>query len=67
MRVRHPVEANAVFVDLPPEVHAALNRDWAYYFFEGSGHRFMCSWQTTDEDVQALVADLRRLFGALPA
>jgi len=64
VQARHPVEANAVFVDLPPEVHAALNREWAYYFFEGSGHRFMCSWQTTDEDVQALVADLQRLFGA---
>jgi threonine aldolase len=63
VRVRHPVEANAVFVDLPEEVHAALCRDWAYYFFEGSGHRFMCSWQTTDADVQALVADLRRLCG----
>jgi threonine aldolase len=67
VRVRHPVEANAVFVDLPEAVHAALQRDWAYYYFEGSGHRFMCSWQTTDADVQALVADLRRLAGTTPA
>jgi threonine aldolase len=63
VRVRHPVEANAVFLDLPAEVHATLSRDWAYYFFEGSGHRFMCSWQTTADEVQALVADLRRLCG----
>jgi threonine aldolase len=67
VRVRHPVEANAVFVDLPGETHAALSRDWAYYLFEGSGYRFMCSWQTTGDEVQALVADVRRLCGASPA
>jgi threonine aldolase len=67
IRVRHPVEANAVFVDLPEDVHTVLSREWAYYFFEGSGHRFMCSWQTTAEDVQALVADIRRLLGNAPA
>jgi threonine aldolase len=67
VRVRHPVEANAVFVDLPEDVHTALSRDWAYYFFEGSGHRFMCSWQTSGDDVQALVGDLRRLAGTAPA
>jgi threonine aldolase len=64
VRVQHPVEANAVFVDLPDHVHTALRQEWAYYFFEGSGHRFMCSWQTTGDEVQALVADLRRLSGA---
>jgi threonine aldolase len=67
IRVRHPVEANAVFVDLPDDVHAALSRDWAYYFFEGSGHRFMCSWQTTSDEVQNLVADFRRIAGGTPA
>jgi threonine aldolase len=67
VRVRHPVEANAVFVDLPEEAHAALSRDWAYYFFEGSGHRFMCSWQTTGDEVQALVADFRRICGVASA
>jgi threonine aldolase len=67
VRVRHPVEANAVFVDLPEEAHTALSRDWAYYFFEGSGHRFMCSWRTTGDEVQALIADFRRICGAAPA
>jgi threonine aldolase len=67
VRVRHPVEANAVFVDLPEEAHAVLSRDWAYHFFEGSGHRFMCSWQTTNDEVQTLVAEIRRLCGAASA
>lgn len=63
LRVRHPVEANALFLDLPEPVHAELSRDWAYHLFEGNGYRFMCSWHTTDSEVQALVADLRRLAG----
>ena len=63
VRVLHPIEANAVFLDLPEEVHEGLSRAWAYHPFEGSGHRFMCSWQTTDAEVQALVADLGRLAG----
>jgi threonine aldolase len=62
VRVQHPVEANAVFVDLPPPLHDALSQTWAYYFFEGSGHRFMCSWHTTDGDIAALLADVRRLI-----
>ena len=45
----HPVEANAVFVQLPEAVIAALRkRGWVFYTFIGSGHcRFMCSWATS--------------------
>jgi threonine aldolase len=61
VRVLHPVQANAVFVDLPSHLHAELSRVWAYHPFEGSGYRFMCSWRTTETEVDTLVADLRRL------
>jgi threonine aldolase len=58
----HPVEANAVFVKLPPNVVKALNeRGWEFYDFIGGGSRFMCSWQTTEADVDALISDLRGL------
>ncbi len=56
-------DANAVFVRLPEPVAAGLRqRGWTFYDFIGSGgSRFMCSWATTDADVDALLADVRDL------
>ena len=64
----HPVEANAVFVQLPARAIAALrDRGWVFYTFIGSGHcRFMCSWATSADDIAALRADLEQAM-ALPA
>lgn len=60
-----PQEANAVFVKLPPGVSQALSRNWKFYTFIGTGGaRFMCSWDTTSEDVQSLAQDIRQLAGA---
>jgi threonine aldolase len=61
VRVLFPVESNAVFVEVPAEVADALrNRGWLFYNFIGvGGVRLMCSWDTTEEDVKALAADLR--------
>jgi threonine aldolase len=58
----HPVEANGVFVKLPEEVIRGLGeRGWAFYDFIGGASRFMCSWQTTEADVDALISDIRIL------
>jgi threonine aldolase len=59
-------EANAVFARLPEPLAAALRqRGWQFYDFIGDGgSRFMCSWATTDADVDALLADVRQLAGA---
>ena len=60
VRVLYPVEANAVFAELPEHAHETLRRrGWKYYVFIGGGARFMCSWCTTPEDVDALVRDIR--------
>lgn len=54
-----PVEANGVFAALPVELQAGLRaRGWRFYNFIGEGCRFMCSWATRPEDVDAIVADL---------
>ena len=58
----HPVEANAVFVDLPDGVAERLHAlGWHFYnFLAGGGWRLMCSWDTTEADVRAFSADLDR-------
>lgn len=54
LRLLHPVEANAVFVDMPAELHTRLKEaGWVYYtFIGGTGARLMCSWATTPESVR---------------
>ena len=50
-----------MFVDLPQSVIDALRaKGWQFYIFVGeTGARFLCSWDTTADSVDALVADLR--------
>ncbi len=64
VRLLFPQQANGVFVELPEAVIAALHdRGWHFYTFIGAGGvRFMCSWNTTRDRINALVADLRRLM-----
>ena len=53
-----PVEANAVFAVLPPGAAETLQRDWAFYTWdEHTGEvRWMCSWDTTEAEVDAFAA-----------
>ncbi|MRR38610.1 low specificity L-threonine aldolase, partial [bacterium] len=61
--IRFPRQANSVFADFSPEVAARLReRGWHFYSFIGSGGaRFMCSWETTEEDVDLLATDLEAI------
>jgi threonine aldolase len=61
-RLLAPTEANSVIVDLPRATMARLREaGWAFYPVLGdTGCRLMCSWDTTADDVDALVADLER-------
>ncbi len=59
VEILYPVEANSVFLRLPESCHAALKaRGWQYYVFIGGGARLMCSWDTREEDIRQLAADL---------
>ncbi len=52
-----PCEANGVFVNLPAAAAARLHEEEvAYYTFIGGGARFMCSWATSEEAVDELIA-----------
>ncbi len=63
--VVHPVEANAVFVRFPAGVIEKLQADgWYFYTFIGTGEaRLMCSWHTSEQDIDQLLAAVR---AALP-
>lgn len=63
----HQVQANAVFVQMPPELVERLHDDgWHFYTFIGSGHaRLMCSWQTREEDVISFGREVARLAAEL--
>jgi threonine aldolase len=65
LRLRHPVQANEVFVDLPEAPMAALQaKGWHCYNFIGDGGcRFVCAWDIIDQDVADLLADLRTCLG----
>ena len=60
-----PREANSVFAELPlPAIEKLLATGWRFYTFIGAGGcRFMCSWDTQPEDVDAFAADIRTVLG----
>jgi threonine aldolase len=67
--LRHPCQANAVFVDMPaPVIEGLRQRGWNFYTFIGSGSaRLMCSWQTREDEAAALAADIAELAADMSA
>jgi threonine aldolase len=66
VRITQPVQANAVFAILPPGAAERLQREWAFYTWdESTGEvRWMCSWDTTAEDVDAFAAAVAEVAGS---
>jgi len=61
--IRHPVEANAVFVEMDePRLQAMRRSGWFVYRFIDGSVRFMCSWATTVEAVDEIAEALRALI-----
>jgi threonine aldolase len=60
VRVSRPVQANAVFAILPGALADAVRAQYPFYTWdEGTGEvRWMCSWDTTEQDVTGFVAAL---------
>jgi threonine aldolase len=69
IRITRPVQTNAVFAVLPPGVTEALQRDFPFYVWdEARGEvRWMCSWDTTEEDVDVFAAAVRDALAAQAA
>lgn len=62
VRLAEAVQTNAVFVTLPLPVIADLLERWAFEVYSRRTGlvRFLCAWDVTDADVDALVGDVRR-------
>jgi threonine aldolase len=61
-----PREASAAFVHMPPALAEHLDqRGWHLYAFARGAYRCMCAWDTTEEDVEALVSDARAWAGGV--
>ena len=60
--VRNKAEANAVFPELPEKVANQIMADYRFYVWnQATGQvRWMCSWDTTQEDVDGILAALER-------
>jgi threonine aldolase len=61
VRLVAPVEANEIFLDLPPETMDALDGD-GFLFYRRSKRlaRFVCRFDATEDEAAALVEALRR-------
>jgi threonine aldolase len=58
-KVVHPIEANAVFVEMDEPALARLRQaGWFVYRFIDGAVRFMCSWATTADSVDELLETL---------
>lgn len=66
VHVTLPTQANGIFVTLPRAVSAELRRTWKFYDWhpESGEVRLMCAFDTTEADVDAFLAELRRLLDA---
>lgn len=63
VEILFPTEANAVFAKLQDRIISGLYaRGWEFYdFIAAGGSRLMCSWDTTDKDIEDFIADVRDL------
>ena len=62
--VTQKVEANEVFAIIPPQTIKELQREFFFYVWDElrSEVRWVCSWDTTENDIERFVAKLGKLI-----
>ena len=63
--ITHPVESNAVFARMPEHSIAPLLERFQFYVWDErtAEVRWMCSWDTSEDDVVALARSVKELVG----
>lgn len=66
VQVPNPADANAVFPILPPEIAERVLQDYRFYTWdqETGQVRWMCAWDTTEEDVAGILGALEAALRA---
>ncbi|MBR1550169.1 MAG: low specificity L-threonine aldolase [Bacteroidales bacterium] len=64
LKIMYPVQVNSVFVQLPSDVWHALQKEYFFYDWDESANivRWMCSFDTTESDIQGFVSSLKKLL-----
>ena len=64
LKITQKVEANGVFVIMPREIIPEIQKQYFFHFWNEpvSEVRLMCSWDTTEEDIDAFIHALERLL-----
>ncbi len=64
IKIMYPVQVNSVFAQLPRQVWQALQKEYFFYDWDEDMDvvRWMCSFDTTEDDVHQFVAALKRLM-----
>ncbi len=64
LKILFPRQANAVFAEIPEAaVESLWKKGWLFYTFIGQGGcRLMCAWDTTENDVDAFLAELKSVL-----
>ena len=64
VKVMYEVQVNSVFVQLPADVWHALQKEYFFYDWDEAANvvRWMCSFDTTEDDIHSFVAALKRLL-----
>jgi len=64
VEVTRKVESNAVFARIPAEIVPALQKEFFFYVWdeESSEVRWMCSFDTTEEDIDSFASLLRSML-----
>jgi len=67
VRIAYPVEANGVFAQIPREAITEIQDRYFFYVWdeEESVVRWMCSFDTTEEDVQQFAAFAAEIIGKM--
>jgi threonine aldolase len=67
VKIMYPVEANGVFAQIPREAIAKIQEKYYFYVWdeEESVVRWMCSFDTTEEDVREFVKFVGETVGSL--
>ena len=65
VRVVYEVEANGVFAQIPRSAIAKLQKRYFFYVWDEAQSvvRWMCSWDTTEEDVHRFARSVRKTVG----